>query len=408
MDLNKPVDIASADFAENKWDLLERLREERPVCQIRISIIKAWGVTRYDDCAAILKDPRIVRNRSTATGGGRLPFPVPASVKPLISSMIVTDDPAHRRQRDLVRHVFTPAAVAQFEPQLRSYAQQLLADLRNRPGFELQSEYALKIPTRMIADIMGVPERTMPEFAQGIRTLTEGFSGFKLVRSLFVGLPQLVKTMRGLIADKRRHPGDDMLTQLIAAEADGDRLSDDELLSLAFLLIVAGFETTVHLITNGVKTLLEHPQQLERLRHDPTLMDSAIEEILRHRGPVQGTKLGYATEDIELHGVTIPKGKPIMPLFGAANHDPRVFDAPQNFDIGRTPNRHLGFGHGIHYCLGAHLARLETRVALEELFAEMPDLALDANAGELKPLAMPGWHRFGQLPLRTANARAAA
>ena len=152
--------------------------------------------------------------------------------------------------------------------------------------------------------------------------------------------------------ESRSMPGDDVLTGLIEAEDDGDRLTDDELVAMVFLLIVGGFETTLHLITNGVVTLLEHPEQLQRLKEDPGLIDSAVEEILRHRGPVHGTKPGYAREDITLHGMTIPKGKPIMPLLAAANHDPRVFEKPQTFDIARSPNRHLGFGHGVHFCLG--------------------------------------------------------
>jgi cytochrome P450 len=229
-----------------------------------------------------------------------------------------------------------------------------------------------------------------------------------MFRSLFLDLPATVRFVRDLVREKHDNPGDDILTGLIEAEDNGDRLTEDELVAMVFLLIVAGFETTVHLISNGVVTLLDHPDQLQRLRDDTRLIDSAVEEILRHRGPVQSTKPGYACEDITLHGVTIPKGKPIMPLFGAANHDPRVFDSPGDFDIGRSPNRHLGFGHGVHFCLGAHLARAETRLALRNLIERFPNLrlAVDSSALELKP--MPGWHRYSGLPVATGRLRTAA
>ncbi|MEM7345681.1 MAG: cytochrome P450, partial [Chloroflexota bacterium] len=222
----------------------------------------------------------------------------------------------------------------------------------------------------------------------------------KLVKTFAWDIPKAVKFCRDLIERKRANPQEDILTGLIQAEEDGDKLSEDELVAMLFLLIVAGYETTVHLITNGVQTLLTHPDQLQRLREDPTLMEIAVEEINRFNGPIQGTKLGYPTEDITLHGVTIPKGKSIMPLLGAANHDPTVFEKPEIFDVGRTPNRHLGFGQGIHYCLGAPLARIETRIALKNLIERNPNLRLAVSPEELKLQKIPGWHRYMNLPVR--------
>ena len=168
---------------------------------------------------------------------------------------------------------------------------------------------------------------------------------------------------------------------------------------MIFLLIVAGYETTVHLICNGVFTLLENPASLAELQTDPGLINSTVEEILRHRGPVQSTKPGYTTQDIQLEGGLIPKGKPVMPLFAAANHDPRVFDNPQQFDIHRTPNHHLGFGHGIHFCLGAHLARSEARLGIANLINRFPNLRLAVPANQLNLASLPGWHRYESMPL---------
>ena len=233
-----------------------------------------------------------------------------------------------------------------------------------------------------------------------MKVLSEGLSGWSILRSIFWDLPGTVKFVRQLIARKRTNPQDDILTALLQAEEEGEKLTEDELVSMVFLLIIAGYETTVHLITNAVVTLLQHPDQLARLRARPTLMESAIEEILRYNGPIHGSKPGYALEDVELHGVTIPKGAAVIPLFAAANHDPAVFENPQLFDIERSPNRHLGFGQGIHYCLGAPLARLETTIALQTLLARTPNLHLTVKPQDLKVQKIPLWHRYESLPVK--------
>lgn len=408
LDLSRPINLASEDFARNKFAYFERLREESPVHSVKISVLTIYAVSRYEDCTAILKDPRVVRNRSTATGGGRAPFPLPKSLQAMMSSMIVEDDPNHRRLRDLVRRAFRPQAIASLESDIEAYSHELLDRLPTRTAFDLQSDYALPIPVRMISRMLGVRADDMPMFQGYMKSLTSGFSGWRLLRTLFRDLPRATGFVSDLIDTKRAHPGDDILTALLEPDETGDRLSHDELVAMVFLLVVAGFETTVHLITNGIHTLLTHPAELDRLRAEPSLIDSAVEEILRHRGPVQSTKPGYALEPIEMRGVTIPKGKPIMPLFGAANHDPRVFESPQTFDISRDPNRHLGFGHGVHFCLGAHLARLETRIAIQNLLARAPELQLAVHPDSLVPQAMPGWHRYDGLPIRMGAVRAAA
>ncbi len=408
VDLSRPIDLSSRDFTNNKYALYDRIREENPVQQVKISVMRLYAVSRYEDCEAVLKDPRIRRNRSNATGGSPFPFPMPRSVKPIAQSMIQEDDPQHRRLRELVRKGFRPQEIDKIEARIDAYAQELLDGLSNAPTFDLQSQYALQLPTRMIADMLGVPMTAMPKFQSMLSTVTRGFGGLRLLRTLFMDLPGAVSFVRDLVRAKQNDPGDDILTGLIQAEEDGDKLTEDELIAMVFLLTVAGFETTVHLITNGVLTLLQHPDQLEKLKSDPTLIDSAVEEILRHRGPVHMTKPNYAAEEITLHGVTIPKGKPIVPLFGAANHDPRAFDRPGVFDIARSPNRHLGFGHGIHFCLGAHLARAEARLAITNLFARFPDLGLAVDESALKLVAMPGWHRYNGLPVAVQGLRAAA
>ncbi len=400
IDQSRPINLNSAEFNNDKFAWYEQIREDLPVHQAKVSIIKVFTIARYDDCTSILKDPRVLRNRSTITGGGRFPFPMPKAIKPIAESMIVEDDPNHRRLRELVRRAFRPQAIEVLETKIDQYSNELLDGLSLKKEFDLQSDYALAIPMRMIGDMMGLSREAIPQFKEMFSILTKGFGGWRILRTLFWDMPDTVRFVRELIGQKRDHPGDDILTGLIEADAEGDRLTEDEIVAMVFLLIVGGYETTVHLITNGVLTLLENPEQLARLRDNPELINSAVEEILRHRGPVQSTKPGYAAEDIQLHGVTIPKGKPIMPLFGAANHDPRAFDNPQVFDIGRTPNRHLGFGHGTHFCLGAHLARAEARFGILNLLQRFPNLQLAGDPASLKLQNMPGWHRYDGLPVK--------
>ena len=400
IDQSRPINLNSAEFNNDKFAWYEQIREDLPVHQAKVSIIKVFTIARYDDCTSILKDPRVLRNRSTITGGGRFPFPMPKAIKPIAESMIVEDDPNHRRLRELVRRAFRPQAIEVLETKIDQYSNELLDGLSLKKEFDLQSDYALAIPMRMIGDMMGLSREAIPQFKEMFSILTKGFGGWRILRTLFWDMPDTVRFVRELIGQKRDHPGDDILTGLIEADAEGDRLTEDEIVAMVFLLIVGGYETTVHLITNGVLTLLENPEQLARLRDNPELINSAVEEILRHRGPVQSTKPGYAAEDIQLHGVTIPKGKPIMPLFGAANHDPRAFDNPQVFDIGRMPNRHLGFGHGTHFCLGAHLARAEARFGILNLLQRFPNLQLAGDPASLKLQNMPGWHRYDGLPVK--------
>lgn len=399
--INGPVNLMSKAFINNKWAYYQWLREESPVHRGKLSVIPITLLSRYEDCVNILKDPRIVRNRSTATGkGGRFPFPLPKAARLLIKSMINEDDPEHRRLRTLVHKAFTPRNLTYLDGRIETLTHELLDKVEAKGEIDLMKEFALPIPTTVIADMVGIELKDLPEFTGYMTALTTGLSGFSVAKTLFWDLPQAITFCRELIEKKRKNPSNDILTALIEAEEDGDRLTEDELIAMVFLLIVAGYETTVHLITNGVLAFLTHPEELQRLKDDPSLMDSAVEELNRYAGPIHGTKLGYPSEDIELHGETIKQGTSIMPLLGAGNFDPEAFENPNRFDIGRTPNRHLGFGQGIHYCLGAPLARMETKAALRNLFERNPNIRLAVDPSELKIQRLPGWHRYQSLPVK--------
>ncbi len=400
-DASRPINLGAPDFVQHKYDWYRWMLEEAPVCQGKFSVVKITLVARYEDCRMVLTDERFVRNRGRAKGNENaspIPFPLPRSVKALARSMILEDDPEHRRLRNLVNKAFTARAVGRLSDRVEEISCELLDALGKRGTVDLLETYARPLPTRVIAEMVGLPKADVAEFDYSMRVLTKGFSGLGLLRTLLWDLRATNRFIRRLIGRKRAEPGDDILSGLIEAEEDGDRLSEDELVAMVFLLIIAGFETTLHLITNGVRTLLEHPDQLQRLRAEPELWDSAVEEIVRHRGPIHGTKLQYAKEDVTLHGITIKRGTPIMPLLGAANHDPRVFEKPDDFDIARSPNHHLGFGFGMHFCLGKQLALMETRVALKNLIERYPDLRLAVDPSELAIVSLPGWHRHESLP----------
>jgi len=398
--MNIPKNIAGKDFNDNKYAYFEELRENSPVHKGKFFVMNATFLSRYQDCADILRDDRFIRNRSVASGGGgRMPFPLPKSVALVATSMITEDNPAHRRLRLLVNKAFTPSSLTTMEQQIEDLTNELLDEAEPKGTVDLVQAYALPIPVKVISALMGISDEDMPRFKQGIRVLTEGMSGWGIARTFLWDMPKVIKFSRELIERKRAEPGPDVLSSLIAAEEEGEKLNEDELVAMIFLLIFAGYETTVHLITNAVLTLLQHPDQLEKLCANPELTGGAVEEVMRFRGPVHGTKPNYATEDIEMHGVTIEKGSMVFPLLGAANRDPQFFDNPDVFDIQRSPNKHLGFGYGIHLCLGAWLARLETKVAINTLLRRNPNLQLAVKEEELELQRLPLWHRYQNLPI---------
>lgn len=399
VDIKHPINLGGKEFGANKYEYYKWLREEAPVYKGKIFVMRMYLLSRYEDCVSLLKDPRFVRNRTAATGGRRFPVPMPKSVSAIAQSMILEDEPEHSRLRNLVQKAFTPGALVRMEARIDRLTHELLDDAPKEGRVDLIPTYSLPIPVTVIQEMVGVSDEDMPRFRNSLTVLTDGLSGWNILRTFLWDLRRTTIFVRELIDRKRLDPQDDILTGLIQAEENGERLSEDELVSMVFLIIFAGYETTVHLITNGVLTLLQHPDQLARLRAQPELMDSAVEEILRFRGPIHATKPMYAVEDVTLHGVRIPKGSAVMPMLAAANHDPAVFENPEVFDIARTPNRHLAFGHGMHVCLGAQLARMETKIALTNLLERNPNLRLAVEPEELQLENFPGWHRYKSLPV---------
>lgn len=403
--LKYPPDLNSKEFAYNKYAYYKWMREESPIFRGKLSFLDAYIFSRYDDCASMLTDPRFVRNRTTATGGGgRMPIPMPKAAKLMMQSIITEDDPEHHRLRSLVQQAFTRHSLEKIGVRIEQLTHDLLdkaeAASSAKGSVDLKEAYSLPIPVTVIQEMVGVQEEDMPKFRQGIDAMVNGLSGLGLIKTMLWDIPQLSKLVRKLIDRKRSNPQDDMLTKLIQAEEEGEKLSEDELVSMVFVIITAGYETTVQLITNGVLALLQHPEQLQKLREQPELIDSAVEEMLRFIGPVYSTESMYVSEDVTMHGVTIPKGAAALPLIGAANHDPAAFENPEVFDITREmTNRHLGFGGGIHSCLGAPLARMETKIAIANLLKRNPNLRLAVDPSELELQVTPGFHAYKRLPV---------
>ncbi|HMA33988.1 MAG TPA: cytochrome P450 [Chloroflexia bacterium] len=380
--------LASPQFKADPHPFYARLRAEAPVYRATLPGRQpAWLVTRYDDVSALLKDARFVkdrRNLSTANGPPATAPWVPAMLKPLAENMLDLDAPAHTRLRALVHKAFTPARVAGLQGRIEQLCDDLLARVRRAGRIELIHQYALPIPTTIIAELLGIPAADRHRFhAWSARIVTATNRGPDMLRALPAAW-QLVRYVRGQVAARRAQPGDDLLSALVQAEDGGDTLSADELLAMVIILLIAGHETTVNAIGSGILTLLQNPAVLEELRADPALLPGAVEELLRYCSPVEIATERYAREDRELGGVPIRRGDLVLGVLASANRDERQFADPDRIDIRRTPNRHLAFGQGAHYCVGAPLARLETQIALRTVIQQMPALRLATAPTQLR------------------------
>jgi cytochrome P450 len=379
-----PVDVTSATFKANPFPFYAQLRAEAPVFPVTLMKQRAWLITRYDDVLNVLKDERFAKDRRNAMTPEQLkksPW-VPSIFKPLERNMLDLDSPDHTRLRALVHKAFTPRMVEQMRDQIQNLANQLLDSLEPKGSMDLIADFALPLPLTVIGQILGVPAEDNPKFHRWSKTLISAGTN----RNLFVLIPNIMAFMRylkKLIKGRRAYPKDDLITALVQAKDGSDQLSEDEILAMILLLLVAGHETTVNLIGSGTLALLEHPEQLEMLRSEPTLIKSAIEELLRFVCPVEMATERYAREDITIAGTTIPRGELVMAVIGSANRDAHYFDNPDSLDITRKNNKHLAFGHGVHFCLGAPLARLEGQIAMTTLIQRMPNVHLSVEPDQI-------------------------
>jgi cytochrome P450 len=340
----------------------------------------AWLITGYDEVRRALHDPRLVKNESALTILSRDQLS-PETLAAMGSHMLNRNPPDHTRLRGLVTAAFTRRRIEQLTPRIQQITDELLDAMANEAQIDLIDSFALPLPITVICELIGVPAEDRSDFHEWSTTIVAGVQADPDAYS--AAATAMVRYLQELLTVKRAAPADDLLSALVAVHDGEDRLSEDELTSMMYLVLIAGHETTVNLIGNGMLALLTHPEQLALLRAQPHRLPDAIEELLRFDGPVQVATFRLAAERVDIGGITIPAGELVVAGLLAANRNPACTAQPDTLDVTRTGNPHLAFGHGIHHCLGAPLARLEGRIALGALLTRFPRLRLAVPAEQL-------------------------
>jgi cytochrome P450 len=375
-------DLLSQETKQHPLAFSARLREQGPLISFTddtLSIGRAWIVTAYDGALTLLKDPRFIKGKPSPHSDeqGQISTPPETSSRLLTwrRDMLSTNPPDHTRLRHLASKAFTPRMIEQLRPRIQQITDDLLDAVQNQGKMDLIADFALPLPMTVISEMLGIPLTDREPFRAWTQTLLAALGYPEKEAAAIATQEAFVNYIQMLVEEKRMHPDDSLTGNLVQAEEQGDRLSEIELISMIWLLIVAGHETTVNLIGTGVLELLEHPELLRLLQHDSSLLPSAIEELLRSVNPVMYVNR-YAREDIALHGEVIRKGEMVMISLIGADSDPQQFHDSGVLDITREEKQHLAFGKGIHTCLGAPLARLEGQIAIGTLLQRLPHLHL--------------------------------
>lgn len=376
-----PASLPSDDAVTDPYGPLGELREREPV--FWDTGLRAWLLTRYDDVHAAFRDPRLSADRITGYRD-RLDRQARRQFSPTFDVLsrwaVFTDPPVHTRLRGLVNKAFTPRVVANLEPRITAVVDDLLSGLSEHAAFDLISRVSYPLTAIVIAEMLGVPPEDRDQFKRWSDDLMVLVFGALDVPDRHsrgeLALQELAAYLTGLARRRAEDPHDDLITRLVQVEDEGQTLTREETAAMCTMLLFAGHETTTNLIANGTLALLQHPEQLDMLRTNPVMIGPAVEEMLRYDGPVKSL-IRVVAQDHERHGRRLSRGDRVFLMVGAANRDPRRFAAPQHFDITRADRSdHLGFGFGIHYCLGASLARVETALGVQALLRNYPDLAL--------------------------------
>ncbi len=384
-------DLNSAEFLADPYPVYDQLRVNDPIHWSPVN--SYWILTRYADIASLIHDERLSSNRIGAHAG-RMPDQLKAHFRPFFTAvsswMLMIDPPDHTRLRGLVSKAFTPHVVENMRAMVQKLVNEMLASAKETGRMDVIIDLANPLPALVIAEMLGVPGSDQKQFKTWSDDIAMALSGLDSARSkeelleLYEIAQKSFLLLSGYFAEKvaelRQNPRENLLSALVQAEEQGDRLTQDELFSNCVLLMLAGHETTTNLIGNGVLALIRNPDELERLKQKPELIGSAIEELLRYDSPVQKCRVALA--DFPVDGQEIKQGQMVCFSFGAANRDPEYFASPHQLDLARQPNRHLAFGHGLHYCVGAALARLEGQVALSTIFRTLPGLRLNSDSLE--------------------------
>lgn len=362
------MNFLSDDLRRDPYPLYEQVRSSSPLLHEPQSDM--WLVFDYESVKRVLTDHEAFSSIVTPPTGKAPDW------------LVFSDPPRHTKLRGIIMRAFTPRSIANLEPRIRELSRELLVPALERRQMDLAGDYSNLLPTMVIAEMIGIPVADRARFlrwGEAIMNLSYSIAGgeeaARAIKEHAAVKEEMKAYLTEVLPERRRAPKDDLLTRLVEAEVDGEHLTEDEILGFFQLLLSAGTETTTNLINNAILCLIENQDQLARLRAEPQLLQSAIEEVLRYRSPGQ-IMFRSAKRDIDLHGQVIPAGKLVLAMIGSANRDPMKFRNPDRFDITRDPNPHIAFGHGIHFCLGASLSRLEARVALEHLLEQMKGFEL--------------------------------
>jgi cytochrome P450 len=382
-------DLNSAEFLRNPYPVYDELRVNDPIHWSPEN--GYWIITRYADIVSQVQNDRLSSNR-IAAHASRMPRETKEHFRPFFTAvgswMLMIDPPDHTRLRGLVNKAFTPGVLEGMRSLVQELVDEMLASVAGQGRMDIMTDFANPLPATVIAELLGVPGADQQQFkawsddiAMGLggidsaRTKEELFALYDFAQKSFLSLASY---FRARVAELRAKPSGNLLSALIQAEERGDRLTEDELFANCVLLMIAGHETTTNLIGNGILALLRHPEQKEKLRRDPVIIVSAVEELLRYDSPIQ--KMGrIALADLQIDGKQIARGDLVCLSFAAGNRDPEQFAAPAQLDVLRKPNRHLAFGQGLHYCVGAALARLEAQIAINTILKRLPKLSLETE-----------------------------
>ncbi len=389
-----PLNPLTTEFLQDPFPTYRRFREESPVFWSEKN--KYWIVTRYKDVHEILRDlsyEKQLHKWSQVNPLLKLLPPVSNLMKSRANWMLNQDPPDHTRLRGLVNRAFTPKMVNEMRSHIEDIANHYIDELMDKPEFDLVSNFAFPIPVTVIAEMLGVPKEDREKFKKWSNTLIDTLEPTPNIEHLTKANganSELTEYFRVIANARRKEPKNDLISALVAAEEEGDRLSEDELLANCILILVAGHETTVNLISSAVRLLLQHPEQLALLKSKPELISGAIGEVLRYESPVQVVRR-LAGDDMQLEGTRIKKGDMMVLLIGSANRDPEQWPDPDRFDITRDTKKHMAYGYGIHHCLGSSLADAEAQIAITALFKRLPDLRLVDRHIEIRhPFALRG------------------
>jgi cytochrome P450 len=401
----EPEPLDEASYYQDPLGFFARLRESRPVAPVRMpGYGRAWMVTRYADVRTVLTDPRLAKDVHRWPGGGRSR---PSETTGVYAHMLHADPPDHTRLRRLVQKPFASRRAA-LRPWAEEITARLLDEMAAAPGdvTDLLTVYARPLPIAVLCELLAIPEADHGWIDVTVTAYDKPAEHDRVER-------ELAAYFTDLIAAKRAEPGDDLVSALVVASDNADAdvaensgadggLTGNELVSTVFLLVMAGFDTTVNLIASGALALLTHPGEKTRLRQDPSLLPAAVEELLRFTNPVNHANDRFTTEDVPVGDVVIPAGEWVLPAISSANRDPAQFPEPDRLDLGRDTSGHVAFGHGVHHCLGAPLARMEAEVALGALLARFPGMSLAVPPDELRWRPISVMNGLECLPVRLA------